>query len=223
MGCLKSNDGEIMNYTLSPSTLSLFRDCPRCFWKQFNEGIKRPNGIFPSLPSGMDRILKVHFDSFMKKNALPPELQTLSHMQLFDDEEKLAVWRNYRKGIRWTDTKGNTICGAIDNLLVHKGKIVILDYKTRGYPLKDDTHEHYRDQLNIYNFLFKENGYETENYAYLVFYHPNKVLPTGEILFHNELKKMEVSTDEAKKLIITAIGTLENESPNKKCEWCKWI
>jgi hypothetical protein len=48
-------------------------------------------------------------------------------------------------------------------------------------------------------------------------------LPTGEILFHNELKKMEVSIDEAKKLIITAIETLENESPNKKCEWCKWI
>lgn len=28
---------------------------------------KRPDTIFPSLPSGMDRILKDHFDKFMKR------------------------------------------------------------------------------------------------------------------------------------------------------------
>lgn len=213
-----------MPYTLSPSTLSLYRDCPRCFWRQFNDGIKRPNGIFPSLPSGMDRVLKVHFDSFMKKSELPPELHVLSHMQLFDNEEQLSTWRNYRKGIRWTDQRGNVICGAIDNLLIHKGKLVVLDYKTRGYPLKDDTHEYYQDQLNVYTFLLKENGYDTENYAYLLFYHPNKVLPTGEILFHNDLKKIEVSIKDAKKLINDAIKLLESECPEAdKCEWCKWI
>lgn len=172
----------------------------------------------------MDRVLKVHFDSFMKKSELPPELHVLSHMQLFDNEEQLSTWRNYRKGIRWTDQRGNVICGAIDNLLIHKGKLVVLDYKTRGYPLKDDTHEYYQDQLNVYTFLLKENGYDTENYAYLLFYHPNKVLPTGEILFHNDLKKIEVSIKDAKKLINDAIKLLESECPEAdKCEWCKWI
>ena len=43
-----------MTVTLSPSSLNLMKDCPRCFWVQFNKGIKRPNGIFPSLPSGID-------------------------------------------------------------------------------------------------------------------------------------------------------------------------
>jgi len=28
------------------------------------KGIKRPEGVFPSLPSGMDIILKKHFDTF---------------------------------------------------------------------------------------------------------------------------------------------------------------
>lgn len=214
-----------MPYTLSPSTLSLFRECPRCFWRQFNEGIKRPNGIFPSLPSGMDRVLKSHFDYFMKKSSLPPELQALSHMQLFSDEGQLSTWRNYKKGIRWTDGKGNVVCGAIDNLLTHNGKLVILDYKTRGFPLKDDTHEHYQDQLNVYSFLLKENGQPVESYAYLLFYHPNKVLPTGEVLFNTDLKKVEVSLKNAERLIKDAVEVLESSCPNmsKKCEWCCWI
>ena len=56
-----------MTYKFSPSSLSLLKDCPRCFWLKFNKDIKRPDSIFPSLPSGMDKILKVHFDHFMKK------------------------------------------------------------------------------------------------------------------------------------------------------------
>jgi hypothetical protein len=47
-----------MAYKLSPSSLSLLKECPRCFWLQFNKGIRRPSTVFPSLPGGMDRILK---------------------------------------------------------------------------------------------------------------------------------------------------------------------
>ena len=57
-----------MPYKLSPSSLSLLSDCPRCFWLQLNKGVKRPEGIFPSLPSGIDRILKDHFDRYAEKN-----------------------------------------------------------------------------------------------------------------------------------------------------------
>ncbi|GAI53572.1 unnamed protein product, partial [marine sediment metagenome] len=42
---------------LSPSALNLFLQCPRCFWLEKNKGIKRPRGIFPSLPSGMDSVI----------------------------------------------------------------------------------------------------------------------------------------------------------------------
>src|SRR3989338_10949660 len=168
---------------LSPSSLNLMADCPRCFWLQFNKDIKRPAGIFPSLPSGMDRILKTHFDSFMKKGELPPELKDWNiDCKLFNNEELLKVWRNNLKGIPWTDEKGNLFRGAVDNILVKGKKLVVLDYKTRGFPLKDDTAEHYQDQLDIYNFLLRKNGYETEDYAYLLFYHPNKVTEDGDVV-----------------------------------------
>ncbi|MFH1682882.1 MAG: hypothetical protein ABIA37_03725, partial [Candidatus Woesearchaeota archaeon] len=94
-------------YKLSSSSLSLLKDCPRCFWLHHNKKIRRPDTIFPSLPSGMDRILKEHFDSFMRKQQLPPELQQLKGYQLFDNEELLKIWRSNFKGIQWTDKKGN--------------------------------------------------------------------------------------------------------------------
>ena len=45
----------------------------------------------------MDRILKAHFDKFMEKGKLPPELcdnSECKNLKLFDDRELLKEWRN---------------------------------------------------------------------------------------------------------------------------------
>jgi hypothetical protein len=215
-----------MPYKFSPSSLSLLKDCPRCFWLHFNKNIKRPDGIFPSLPSGMDKILKVHFDVFMKKGDLPPELKELDgEVKLFEDEDLLKVWRSNFKGIRWTDNKGNLFRGAVDNILVKGKKLIVLDYKTRGYPLKEDTANHYQDQLDIYNFLLRKNNRETEDYAYLLFYHPNKVNENGDVDFHAELVKMKISVKNAESIFERALSILEKEIPKSsgECGYCEWI
>jgi hypothetical protein len=214
-----------MPYKFSPSSLNLLKDCQRCFWLHFNKGIKRPRGIFPSLPSGMDRILKEHFDSFMGRGKLPPELAGLEDdIRLFDDVELLGLWRNNFKGIQWEDSDGNRLRGAVDNILQKKKKLIVLDYKTRGYPLKDDTAHHYQDQLNLYNFLLRKNGYKTENYAYLLFYHPDKVSKKGDIAFHTDLVKMKTSVKDAEKVFKDALALLEGDMPKNAegCEYCKW-
>src|SRR3989338_6659737 len=56
---------------LSPSALNLFLECARCFWLEKVKKIKRPRGIFPSLPGGMDRIIKTYFDSY-RSQVIPP-------------------------------------------------------------------------------------------------------------------------------------------------------
>src|SRR3989344_4239693 len=173
-------------YKLSPSSLNLMLECPRCFWLTQHKVWKRPSRAFPSLPSGMDKILKEHFDRFRDKGELPPELCNngeCKDLKLFNDKELLKIWRNNLKGIIWIDKEENILHGAVDNLLVKGNKLIVLDYKTRGYPCKDDTHEHYQDQLDIYNFLFRKNGYETEDYAFLLFYIPKEVTETGEVIF----------------------------------------
>ena len=213
----------IMPYKLSPSTLSLMTDCPRCFWLQFKKDIKRPEGIFPSLPSGMDRVLKIHFDSYIEKNQLPPEL--IKHKveaNLFPDIQKLQVWRDYKRGLQWTDEKGNVLKGAIDTILINNNKLIVLDYKTRGYEVKEDTHEHYRDQLDVYNFLLRKNNYETEDYSYLLFYHPDKVVD-NVFLFHTSLVKVNVNIANAENLFKNALALLEGPLPGlSDCEYCRY-
>ena len=214
-----------MPYKLSPSSLSLLKECERCFWLHFNKEIKRPSTIFPSLPSGMDRILKVHFDSFRDKGLLPPELKDLNgEFKLFNDIELLKAWRNNLKGIQWTDKQGNIFRGAVDNLLQKGKKLIVLDYKTRGYPLKDDTAEHYQDQLDIYNLLLRKNGYKTEDYAYLLFYHPSNINENGNVIFHTDLVKMNIKVKNAENIFNKALKVLENKmpKPNEECGFCKW-
>ena len=214
-----------MTYKFSPSSLSLLKDCPRCFWLRFKKKINRPDGIFPSLPSGMDKILKVHFDSFMKKGEMPPELSELKGYKLFDDEELLKVWRSNFKGIQWTDEEGNLFRGAVDNILVKGKKLIVLDYKTRGYPLKEDTHEHYQDQMDIYNFLLRKNGYKTEEYTYLIFYHPHKVEENGHVCFNTDIVKIKVDIKNAENIFNKALKVLEAEMPeaSEDCGFCSWV
>jgi len=214
-----------MPYKLSPSSLNLLKECPRCFWLKFNKNIKRPDTIFPSLPSGMDKILKIHFDSFMEKGQLPPELckSECKGLKLFNDKELLKIWRSNFKGIQYKDKEDNLFRGAVDNILVKNKKLIVLDYKTRGYPLKEDTHEHYQDQMDIYNLLLRKNNYETEDYAYLLFYHPDKVNEKGDIIFNTDLIKISISIKNAENIFKKAIKTLEGPLPEaKECGFCKW-
>jgi len=213
-------------FKLSPSALNLMKECPRCFWLTQHKVWKRPAGIFPSLPSGMDRILKTHFDKFRDKKQLPPELCENGHcknMKLFDDKEKMRIWQSNFKGVSWTDEKGNELHGAVDNILVKGKKLIVLDYKTRGYALKEDTAEHYRLQQNVYNFLLRKNGYETEDYFFLLFYVPKEVMATGEVIFDTTLVKMKVEVKKAEKAWKEALKLLDGECPKKGCEWCERV
>ncbi len=214
-------------FKLSPSGINLMEECPRCFWLEKHGVWKRPAGIFPSLPSGMDRILKTHFDRFMARGIMPPELRENIHCfgcRLFGNAELLKQWRNNLRGISWEDRQGNIFHGAVDNILVRGKKLIVLDYKTRGYALKDDTAEHYRNQLDIYNFLLRKNDYETEDFAFLLFYYPREVLETGEVMFDTQLVKMKVDVENAERLFNKALKLLKGPCPKvSECEWCGLI
>lgn len=211
-------------FKLSPSSLGLMQKCQRCFWLDKHNVWKRPRAPFSSLPNGMDLILKSHFDKFRDRNELPPELSENGHtkeMKLFEDEPLLIVWRDAFKGIQWKDPKGNILMGAVDNLLTNGKKIVVLDYKTKGFPAKENDHIYSQHQLDIYNFLLRKNGYDTEDFALLLFYFPSNVTETGEFIFDTELRKVRINSENAEKLFNRAINLLNSECPDSGCEWCQ--
>ena len=215
-----------MVFKLSPSSLSLMEKCPRCFWMDKHKVWSRPDTPFPQLPNGMDKIIKIHFDKFRDKGLLPPEIKDHHHtkgLKLFNEPELLKAWRNNLKGIRFEDEDGNILFGAVDNILVKGKKFIVLDYKTKGYPIKDETESgnSYQNQLDIYNFLLRKNGYETEDYGFLLFYIPKHVLETGEVVFDTLLARRETNVKNAENIYKKAIKLLKGECPKETCEWCE--
>lgn len=212
---------------LSPSTLGLYRDCPRCFWIELNPKVKRPRGIFPSLPGGMDLVIKDYFDLY--RGSLPPELEGQIEGVLFDDADLLKKWRNWRTGLTYTDENLNAqLFGALDDCLLIDGKqYTPLDYKTRGSAPKEGASEmYYQHQLDAYAFLLNENGFEAASFAYLVYYYPKEVHEGGLVQFHVDPVRVEVSTDRARKLFEGAVELLRGDMPKEHklgaCEYAKW-
>src|SRR3989344_5822058 len=196
---------------LSPSTLNLFLDCPKCFWLEKNRGIHRPSGAFPSLPSGMDSVLKKYFDKFRAAGTLPPEISGKVEGKLLDDPKFLREWRINMKGIRWADADLEAeLMGALDDCLVVDDYYVPVDYKTRGWAAKEDSHTYYQNQLNCYTFLLEKNGFKTKNFAYLLFY--------------VEPRRVETDPAEAYKVFKAALKTRRGSQPavHSTCQFCSW-
>ena len=77
----------------------------------------------------------------------------------------------------------------------------------------------------ITNYLLRKNKYKTENYTYLLFYYPNKVLESGDVVFDTKLIKVKTSAKRGEKVFKEAVKLLNsNKMPrkNKNCEFCKY-
>ena len=158
-------------FKLSPSKLNLFLDCPLCFYLQEKEGVKRPAGIFPSLPSGMDLVLKKYCDKF--RGDLPPELKGKVEGVLLPDKALIDKFRNWRTFS--FEEEDAMMYGAMDDCLKHEEYIIPVDFKTRGFDLKEDTSDYYQNQLDCYCLLLDKNGYKTKGIAFLIYYLPEEV------------------------------------------------
>ncbi len=219
-----------MNYKpvrLSPTTgLNLFRECPRCFWLHYNERIHRPRGIFPSLPGGMDLVIKDYMDVFRKKDAMPPELEGKIVGKLMPDLKLMDLWRNWRTGLEYEDKKIKaTLFGALDDCLSSGKKYIPLDYKTRGSaPRPGDSERYYQTQLDTYALLLSANGYETASFAYLLYYYPKTVKQNGQVVFNTAVVKVPTDLKRAKKTFEDAVELLHGPLPKRhtSCEYCSW-
>jgi hypothetical protein len=191
-----------------------------------NENIHRPRGIFPSLPGGMDLVIKDYFDKYRKKNELPPELQGKVEGKLLHDNALLNRWRNWRTGLEYTDEiLGVTLFGALDDCLQVGDKFVPLDYKTRGSaPKEGDSQKYYGNQLDCYSLMLEENGYPVGKTGYLVYYYPEHVEENGTVIFNVKPVELTLDPDRARQTLKNAIKLLSGPIPphHTECEYCIW-
>ena len=181
---------KISTLKISRSGLKLFLECPRCFWLDLHHKIKRPPGYPFTLSIAVDYLVKKEFDTYRAEGKLPPVLKNagIKRAKLYNGEN-LSEWRNNFKGIAYFDEDLNAILyGAIDDVLEFKdGSLGVIDYKSSG-AREITIYDDYQKQMDVYNYILKQKGYETYPEAFFVFY---KVIKEGETGFQNALKFTE--------------------------------
>lgn len=220
---------------ISRSGLKLFLECPRCFWLDVHHKVKRPPGYPFTLSIAVDYLVKKEFDTYREKGQLPPVLKNygIKDAKLYNGEN-LDEWRNNFKGVACFDESLNAILyGAVDDVLeFNDGSLGVIDYKSSG--AKEITiYDDYQKQMDVYNYILKQNGYETYPEAFFVFY---KVIKEGETGFANALKFTEevrpvkVNTEWVGPAFEAAIklarqDTSPSQSGNaqKHCDHCHYV
>lgn len=162
-------------WRLSRSKIDLFVACPRCFYLDNKLGTARPKGYPFNLNSAVDKLLKKEFD-IHRANGKPHPLMTQYGVDAVPySHDKLDVWRENFKGI---DVKhkptGFTVSGAIDDVWVNpKGELHIVDYKATSkdeeVTLDAEWQDGYKRQMEIYQWLFRQNGFSVSDTGYFVY------------------------------------------------------
>ncbi len=212
-----------IDYFLSPSSLNLFLECPRCFWLYIKQRISRPKAPASTLPTGMDGLIKKHFDKYRSQGRLPPELEGRVKAKPVS-QELLDKWRNWRIGLSYNEGMVG-LRGGLDECFVDGQIYIPVDYKTRGFPLKENSAGYYQNQLNLYALLLKKNGFSISSFAYLVFYVLESLSDNGEARFDIQLIKMNTNTEKAYQIFRQAGDLLKQDTPPQagvKCEYCSW-
>jgi hypothetical protein len=86
-------------------------------------------------------------------------------------------WRDSLRGgiVHKHAPTGFTVCGGVDDVWVNpKGELIIVDYKATSKDQKiteldQDWHSGYKRQMEVYQWLFRQNGFKVSDLGYFVY------------------------------------------------------
>jgi hypothetical protein len=163
-------------FKISRSKIDLFIECPRCFYFDRKLGIGRPPGFPFSLNSAVDALLKQEFDIYRVNGTQHPLIEKYGVDARPVPHKDLDRWRHTFTGVQFLHKPTNfLIYGAIDDLWQNsKGEYIVVDYKATAKAeeiteLNKDWHRGYKRQMEIYQWLLRQNGYKVSDTGYFVY------------------------------------------------------
>ena len=170
------NPSDKKPFKLSRSKIDLFLQCPRCFYLDRRLGVGRPPGFPFNLNSAVDRLLKQEFDIHRVAGSQHPLIEKYGVDARPVAHEQLDVWRENFQGVQYHHEPTNLIItGAIDDLWINsKNEYIVVDYKATSKDgditsLNADWHIGYKRQMEIYQWLLRQLGYEVSSTGYFVY------------------------------------------------------
>lgn len=167
---------QLERFKLSRSKIDLFLNCPRCFYLDRRLGVSQPSGPPFSLNNAVDLLLKREFDGYRAAQKPHPLMLANGIDAVPFSHPDLEAWRDsLHKGISYAMPDTNfVVSGGVDDVWVNsRNELIIVDYKATSkkneVSLDEDWQIAYKRQMEIYQWLFRKNGFDVDPTGYFVY------------------------------------------------------
>ncbi len=223
------------NWKLSRSKIDLFTECPRCFYIDNKLGVSRPRGPSFTLNIAVDELLKKEFDIHRDGQTAHPLMEAYGVKAVPFAHKDMDAWRHNFTGIQYLHKPtGMMISGAIDDVWQDtKGNLIVVDYKATSKDGKIETladskwEQQYRRQLEIYQWLLRQNGFKVSETGYFVYVNGKKDKKAfdGKLEFEVTLVSHKGTDEWVEKTLFKIKECLDNKkipTHSKDCDFCKY-
>ena len=167
--------GQASEYKVSRSKIELFMQCPRCFWLDTRLKISRPSSPPFNINKTIDELFKKEFDAYRKKGQPHPLMIEYKLDAVPFQHADLETWRHTFTGVTTVHEPSNLhVFGGIDDVWVNPaGELMVVDYKAtskdREVSIDSDWQISYKRQLEVYQWLLRQNGFTVSDTGYFVY------------------------------------------------------
>ena len=221
-------------FKISRSKIDLFLECQRCFYLDRRLGVSRPQGFPFNLNSAVDALLKKEFDIHRRQKTPHPLMDSYDVDAVPFQHEKMNVWRENFTGVEAFFEPANfVVFGAVDDIWVDKkGKLIVVDYKATSKDeevnLDAEWQEGYKRQMEIYQWLLRQNGFKVSDTGYFVYANGRRDREAfdGRLEFDIKLIPYTGKDDWIEKTLLEMKKCLSEEDipkPSPNCEYCAYV
>ncbi len=220
-------------FKISRSKIELFCECPCCFYLDRKLGIPRPSTLPFNLNSAVDHLLKKEFDQYRAKGIAHPLMQKNQVDAVPFRHEGLEDWRKNQKGIAYLHEPTQfLVYGAVDEVWeAPSGELILVDFKATSKAgevnLDADWQISYKRQMEVYQWLFRKNGFQVSSTGYFLYCNGKKEPPEFNQRLEFDLSVIPYLGDdswiEPKLLEIQAVlNGVRHPDPSHSCKLCRY-
>src|ERR1022692_3184437 len=162
-------------YKLSRSKIELYTQCQRCFWLDIRKKIRRPSSPPFNINKAIDELFKKEFDYYRERGEAHPMMTDNQIKAIPFAHDDLNKWRHNFTGVGFLHIPTNLyFYGAVDDIWVtNEDELIVVDYKATAknseVNLDSEWQITYKRQMEIYQWLLRNNGFTVSDTGYFVY------------------------------------------------------
>lgn len=229
--------GQKTPFKVSRSKIELFMQCPRCFWLDVRLKVTRPSSPPFNINKAIDELFKKEFDKYRSEKKPHPLMVEFGVDAIPFNHDQLDTWRETFVGVTTVHESTNLhVFGGIDDVWVDsQGSLIVVDYKAtakdREVGIDSDWQISYKRQLEVYQWLLRQNGFSVSDTGYFVYtngrmdldgFNDRVEFRTKIIPYKGSDKWIEPTLKKMKKCMegdMPAVGTAAMGGP---CDFCTY-